>query len=835
MARHAQGQLEFEPVPGPLDIAFDQGAVALGDAMLAERTAQPIPLGILGGYENHSGCLDIQAVNHSTAEPALPHPMHFGTKGRDVAEQGALFPLLERVHRHARGLGQGQPTRAFGEHRGRGLRFPGLGDPLVRRSHEGLHPQLALGLERAALVAGRQGPAIQGHRAPLQQAPRLTAGEVEFGGEKEIQAHALRPGAEDQEASAGTALPGLRFGLFHGSSVGVGRLSDPGPPQCSGAISTGDPRLGYPRSARFRPQWGPTRDPWTHSRPPAPPRVAAALNRRAGHAEKTRASSRKKTEMNTQTSAQPHIAVMDTTLRDGEQTPDVSYTPAEKLQLARMLLLDAEVDRIEIASTRVSEGEREAARAITAWARKNRVIGRVEILGFCDGKASVDWIAEVGGKVLNLLAKGSEKHCRGQLGLTPEEHRNRVEQTVRYARRRRMTVNVYLEDWSSGVRDSFDYVFSLVQLLRELRVARIYLPDTLGIFSPGDVSRYVGLMTQTWPQVDFEFHGHNDYGLATANCLAAAEAGARGVHTSVNAMGERAGNSSLTEVVTALHDHSDLRTDINESRLTALSRMVETFSGKDVAANTPITGRDVFTQTAGVHADGDAKGDLYHSRLEHGRFGRARRYALGKLSGKASLDHNLQRLGIELPASDREVVLRRIIELGDKKHVVSPEDLPYIIADVLKAPAEQMLRVHHYRVVVAEGEAPAAEVSLAYEGNLEKAEASGDGGYDAFMNALKKAVRAFDLEIPKLTDFKVRIPPGGRTGALVETQVTWQLGEAKKGAQGETFTTLGVDSDQMAAAVIATEKMLNRVAGKRKTSRPAKGRPSRRRPRKPAR
>ena len=532
----------------------------------------------------------------------------------------------------------------------------------------------------------------------------------------------------------------------------------------------------------------------------------------------------------------PHIAIMDTTLRDGEQTPDVSYTPAEKLQLARMLLLEAEVDRIEIASTRVSEGEREAARAIAGWARKARVIQRVEILGFCDGKLSVDWIADVGGKVLNLLAKGSEKHCRGQLGLSPEQHRARVEETIRYARRKRLTVNVYLEDWSSGVRDSFDYVFAFVQHLRELRVARIYLPDTLGIFSPSDVSQYLGLMTRTWPQVDFEFHGHNDYGLATANCLAAARAGARGVHTSVNGMGERAGNSSLAEVVTALHDHGDQRTDINESRLTALARMVETFSGKEVAANTPITGRDVFTQTAGIHADGDAKGDLYHSRLEHGRFGRARRYALGKLAGKASLDHNLQRLGIELPTEDRELVLRRIIELGDKKHVVSPEDLPYIIADVLKAPAEQMLRVQHYRVVVAEGETPSAEVTLTHEGNVEKAEASGDGGYDAFMNALKKAAKAFDLDVPKLADFRVRIPPGGRTGALVETQVTWEGGVARgERAPGETFTTLGVDSDQMAAAVIASEKMLNLVASKGKPARPGKERRPARKPRKPAR
>jgi D-citramalate synthase len=518
------------------------------------------------------------------------------------------------------------------------------------------------------------------------------------------------------------------------------------------------------------------------------------------------------------------IAVMDTTLRDGEQTPNVSYTPEEKQQLARLLLCDVEVDRIEIASTRVSEGEAEAAARITAWARKARVLQRVEILGYCDGDLSVDWISQAGGKVLNLLTKGSEKHCTGQLGLTPAQHRTRVEETIRYARRKRLSVNVYLEDWSTGVRESFDYVFAMVQLLRELRVARVYLPDTLGLLDPDDVTRYVGLMSRTWPAVDFEFHGHNDYGLATANCMAAVRAGARGIHTSINSMGERAGNTCLAEVVAAIHDHSDLRTGVNESRLFAVSRMVETFSGKDIAANAPLVGRDVFTQTAGIHADGDAKGDLYASRLLPARFGRTRRYALGKLSGKASLDHNLEALGIELPDADRDLVLRRIIELGDKKHQISAEDLPFIITDVLKRPSEQLLRIASWRVHVSSDEAPRAEVALTYQGRVEKAEAVGDGGYDSLMNAVKKAVKPLGLEVPKLDDFRSRIPPGGRTGALVETVITWRKDlPAPRGGKraSETFSTLGVDSDQLAAAVIATEKMLNAILPR--PSRPSQG------------
>jgi D-citramalate synthase len=282
-------------------------------------------------------------------------------------------------------------------------------------------------------------------------------------------------------------------------------------------------------------------------------------------------------------------------------------------------------------------------------------------------------------------------------------------------------------------------------------------------------------------------------------------------------MGERTGNTRLAEIVAALHDHTSVRTDVDESRLAAVSRLVETFSGKDVAANTPIVGRDVFTHTGGIHADGDAKGDLYANLLAPKRFGQQRRYALGKLSGKSSLDHNLRALGVELRPQDRELVLQRIVELGDKKHAVGAEDLPYIIADVLKSPEAQRVRVESYRVAVATGEPPTAEVVVASGRRHARASAQGDGGYDAFMNALRKAARKLRLQVAELSDYRVRIPPGGRSAALVETVITWKA----NGRADDSFTTLGVDSDQLAAAVIATEKMLNALAGTRAPRRAA--------------
>jgi D-citramalate synthase len=502
---------------------------------------------------------------------------------------------------------------------------------------------------------------------------------------------------------------------------------------------------------------------------------------------------------------------MDTTLRDGEQTPEVSYAPEEKLQIAKALLKDVGVDRIEVAGTRVSEGEREAARRICRWAKRAGALERIEMLGYCDGELSPAWAAETGGRVLNLLVKGSEKHCRGQLRMTPEQHRKRVAQTFEAARKRRMTVNAYLEDWSSGVADSPEYVFAMTRHLIELGLARIYLADTLGIQSPASAARGVELMVTSFPGAHFEYHCHNDYGLANANCLAAVGAGALGVHTSVNGLGERAGNTRLAEVVAVLHDHGPWTTGVNEKKLAGISRLVETMSGKQLSDNAPIVGADVFTQTAGIHADGDAKGDLYESRLAPARFGRERRYALGKLSGKASLDQNLAKLGIELSAEARDRVLARVVELGDKKHTVVPEDLRFILADVLKEPAYRVVRVESYAVSVGSGAEPRADVVVSVRGKRAKASATGDGGYDAFMNALRKAVRRFEVELPALADFRVRIPPGGRTSALVETVITWR-GEKN----GDSWSTLGVDTDQLAAAVIATEKMLNAIVARPK-------------------
>jgi D-citramalate synthase len=499
------------------------------------------------------------------------------------------------------------------------------------------------------------------------------------------------------------------------------------------------------------------------------------------------------------------VEIMDTTLRDGEQAEGISMMPEEKRTIARRLLEAVKVDRIEVASARVSEGERRAVRAIIDYAESKGMTDRVEILGFVDLNRSIDWAESVGVRVINLLTKGSLHHCREQLKKTHQQHLDDIRKTVDYGAKRGLTFNVYLEDWSGGMIGSPDYVLEHVAALAAMPAAvirRIMLPDTLGLLAPAQVRAMVGQVLKAFPDRHFDFHGHNDYGLGTANTLEAALSGVHGVHVTVNGMGERAGNVTLDEVVVALRDHAGLRTGVDERALADISKLVEVFSGRRVPANKPISGENVFTQTAGIHADGDMKGNLYESRLTPARFGQHRTYAMGKLMGKASLDFNLERLDITLTSAQKQQLLARIVDLGDQKKSVTTSDLPFLISEVLQTRELRVFEVKDYSVVSNRGLRPTATVLVRYRDKEFHATGSGDGGYDAFMQALKSIEKQLGFALPRLLDYEVRIPPGGKTDALVETTIKWDGG----------IKTRGVHSDQLAAAIQATEHAINMIA-----------------------
>lgn len=497
---------------------------------------------------------------------------------------------------------------------------------------------------------------------------------------------------------------------------------------------------------------------------------------------------------------------MDTTLRDGEQTSGVSFASDEKLSIAKMLLGELCVDRVEIASARVSDGEFDGVKKVTEWAKKTGCIDRLEVLGFIDGGESVNWIEKAGCKVVNLLCKGSYKHLSGQLNKTPEQHIADISAVISIARQKNISVNVYLEDWSNGIKDAPEYVFLLVDALLDLPIRRYMLPDTLGVLNPLATYNYCRAMVERYPQLHFDFHAHNDYDLAVGNVFSAIRAGVKGIHTTVNGLGERAGNAPLGSVLAVIKDQLGEETNLREDKINLVSRVVETCSGIHIPPNCPIVGESVFTQCAGVHADGDSKNNLYYNDLLPERFGRIREYALGKTSGKANIRKNLEALHINLDDDTLRKLSERITELGDKKENVTPDDLPYIISDVLQqaAYAEPRVKILNYSLALAQGLRPVATLKIEIDGQAYEQSSSGDGQYDAFMKALKKIYSELNQPLPALTNYTVTIPPGGRTDALVQTIITWRHNNVD-------FKTKGLDSDQTEAAIKATVKMLNRI------------------------
>lgn len=494
---------------------------------------------------------------------------------------------------------------------------------------------------------------------------------------------------------------------------------------------------------------------------------------------------------------------MDTTLRDGEQTQGVSYSPLEKLHIAKLLLKDLKVDRIEVASARVSSGEFEAIRQIMDWARHNNLQQSVEVLGFVDGDISINWINDAGGKVINLLCKGSLRHLEKQLRKTPEKHVAEIREIISKAEARDMQVNIYLEDWSNGMIHSEDYVLYMLDSLKDDNIERFMLPDTLGILNPEQTYNFCKKIVDRYPSLHFDFHAHNDYDLAVANVFSAVKAGIKGLHTTINGLGERAGNAPLSSVIGVLRDLLKTETGINEYEITKASKIVETFSGIRIPVNKPLIGENVFTQTSGVHADGDSKDNLYFNNLLPERFGRKRKYALGKQSGKATIRKNLEEFGLFLTPESLTKVTQRVIELGDKKENVTTEDLPFIIADVLGS--EQInykIFIKNYSLSLSYGLKPSANIQVEIDGNLYQETSSGDGQYDAFMKALRIIYDKLGFKLPVLTDYQVSIPPGGRTDAFVETVITWNF-------DGKEFKTRGLDADQTESAIKATERMLN--------------------------
>lgn len=489
------------------------------------------------------------------------------------------------------------------------------------------------------------------------------------------------------------------------------------------------------------------------------------------------------------------VSFLDTTLRDGEQTPGVSFRPDEKLEIAKSVF-DLGVDRVEVCSAGASQDDSEALKKIIGWAKKNNLEDGVEALTFVS-KRNTDWLRKRGCKVSNLLVKGNLRQVRGQLRKTGQEHLQDVLEVLDYSRDLG-TTNVYLEDWSRGMKNSWEFIKKLISNLRKSGlVNRLMLCDTVGILSPTEVESYLSKVSEIFPKEKIDFHAHNDYGLATINSGKAIEAGVLGVHTTVNGLGERAGNAPLSQVVMYLEDHLDIDTQVNLKSLKKTSKLVELYSGVKTHPQKPVVGRNAFVHTGGIHHDGELKGNLYTDKLSAERFGQENEFAPGKLSGTSTIKYLEEKLGSELTEQEVQEVLNQVKWLGERKVNLAREDLECLINEIR---SEQTLTLNSLKIEKGKKRS-IAKVELGFNGGSYKGEAFGEGGFDAFMKVLRKWADSQGVNLPQLRDYEVEIPPGGGTNSLVKCQIEWK---------NETiYTTFGTSRDQDRAAIRAALRMVN--------------------------
>lgn len=501
------------------------------------------------------------------------------------------------------------------------------------------------------------------------------------------------------------------------------------------------------------------------------------------------------------------VEIMDTTLRDGQQMPSSRLMTQAKLEIAKFLLERVRVDRIEVASALTSEGEFRALKAIMDWAKVHNYDEQIEVLGFLDGDRSARWIQEAGGKVVNLLCKGSAKHSSVQLGMDVHQHSRLIKKTVDCCRHLGLRVNLYLEDWSQGMRDSWDsYLKPLLQKISCMRVERVMLADTLGVLHYAQTCRYIKQTKRILYHKKLDFHAHNDYGLAVANTLAAVSTGlVSGVHTTVIGLGERTGNASLEQVVVGIHDQTKYRTHVDEKELRSVSEMVSLFTGRDIPENAPIVGRYAFSSGCGVHDDGNRKGRIYQSRLTAERFGATFVSALSSQSGKASILECLEHdLGITSLSDDQvKTLLSRIKALNDAGKRLTSADLLDLVAEICHQPERILIRVKDINTESLFCGKSAVSATLVYEDEEVSFTAEGNGQFDAFMKGLSQWAQYAGITVPERRKFKIHVRSEKDTDAMTEAIITWRC------PNGKEFQTIGASPCMVMAAIRAAIQAVN--------------------------
>ncbi len=496
------------------------------------------------------------------------------------------------------------------------------------------------------------------------------------------------------------------------------------------------------------------------------------------------------------------VLIFDTTLRDGEQSPGVSLSPAEKLEIARQLVR-LQVDVIEAGFPIASPGDFEAVKAIALEIR-GPVICALARTNPLDIDRAAQALSGAERKRIHTFIASSEVHMKYKLRKEPREVLEAAVEAVKRARQYTGDIEFSAED---ATRSRPEFLCRLYQAAIEAGATTINVPDTVGYTVPREFTGLIAYLRENIPGIDdvvMSVHCHDDLGLAVANSLAAVEAGAGQVECTINGIGERAGNASLEEVVMALRVRQDsLSTTVGiaTEQIYRASRLVSSLTGMPVPPNKAVVGANAFAHESGIHQDGVLKEKSTYEIMRPEDVGvPASRLVLGKHSGRHAFRERLLALGYQLGEEDVERAFTRFKEMADRKKDISDRDLEALVEnEVLKEPETWVLDC--FQVSTGNRSLPTATVSLVKGGHAVQEAACGDGPVDALLRAVERAVGA-DFQ---LQEFSLRAVTGGKDA----------LGEAvvRVERDGAVYLGRGVSTDVLEASVRAYLQAVNRWAG----------------------
>ncbi len=484
------------------------------------------------------------------------------------------------------------------------------------------------------------------------------------------------------------------------------------------------------------------------------------------------------------------VTILDTTLRDGEQTPGVSLSVEQKLMIADAL--DAlGVDIIEAGTAIASEGDFKAIKEISARGLNAEICSFARIK-----KEDIDAAADANADSIFMVAPSSSIHIRAKFPGKDEKYViEKSVEAVEYAKERGLIVEFGAEDAS---RADFNFVIELFKAAVEAGADRLTFADTVGVLTPERASEIIKRLKQEF-SVPIAIHCHDDFGLATANTVYAVRAGADEFHGTINGIGERAGNAAIEEVVIALEHLYNIKTKIRKERIYNTSKLVEKFTRVVVPPNKPIVGENAFTHESGIHTSALFRDTSTYEPISPEEVGRKRVIVLGKHAGRASVEAIMKELGYKATKEQMKEILNRIKEIGDRGKRVTDADVRTIIETVLQVKREKRVKLEDLAILTSMKSLPMASVKLKINGEEKIEAAVGVGPVDAAINAIRKAIRSFaDI---KLVSYHVDAITGG-TDALVDVVVQLKRGN-------KIVTARGARTDIIMASVEAFIEGLN--------------------------